>query len=498
MRAAGLETGWRWRHAPGVGRASIRRLAPHVAALAGHAEWAGLLCVASASVLLFGGVEERHLAPLELSVFLLMTCAVVRRWHLGLPVAGVHPVATPLLAMVALGVAQLLPVPAWLAYALAPGLEALHADLPQPAGPLLPLSAYPYATRLALLRTAAYCAFLMMALDALSTRARVRSALRWAAIIGTLVASYGLLNYLSGNAHLLWLPRRYYLDSVTGTYVNRNNFAALMILLLPALLACYWAAHHRARTPHAVGDAVGRAAFYLMCGSVLGLALLFSRSRGGLACAGVSFGALVVATRYHGRRTGSSMPTRLPAALAAMVVAWAAYIGLDVAIERFPALLTGGGSATHRSALWADTVSLIRDFPLFGSGLGTYPHAFPVYKTSPVPFSFEHAHSDVLEAFAEGGLVGLALMIWAIARFGFRVARAIPHLGSMAGLVVCALSAGIAGMLCHSLIDFGLQIPGNVFALLLLGALAVRVAEQPNLVSGRQHGRPRPARTPRA
>jgi len=53
------------------------------------------------------------------------------------------------------------------------------------------------------------------------------------------------------------------------------------VLLLPALLACYWT-RPPARNPESDrGDASARAGFFVVCGAAMGLALLFSRSRGG-------------------------------------------------------------------------------------------------------------------------------------------------------------------------------------------------------------------------
>jgi hypothetical protein len=78
----------------------------------GQIEWAGLLLVATASVVLAGGVEVRHLAPLELVLFVLAGLAALRRWPLGAPVFRVHPAARPHPMMVGNGRLFLSRVPA--------------------------------------------------------------------------------------------------------------------------------------------------------------------------------------------------------------------------------------------------------------------------------------------------------------------------------------------------------------------------------------------------
>jgi O-antigen ligase len=446
----------------------------------GRLEWGGLLFVATASVVLFGAVEERFLAPLEVVLFALAAVSVVRRRRHHLPPWSPHPAALPLLVILGVGALQLLPLPAALTRSLSPGMAAVYDGVPVQSV-TLPLSVYPYATELAVLRLAAYAVFFLLVLDAVSTPARVRAALVWAAGLGTAVALYGLLNHLSGNTRLLWLPRRFYAESATGTFVNRNHFAALMVLLLPTVLACYWTRPRMPRTGAARGDAAARLAFFLLCGAAMCLGLLFSKSRGGILCGTLALAGLVLVLHRYGGRS-ARMRTMLPLACVAVAVAWAAYIGTGGIIERFAQLAGPAAPASGRGGQWTDTVRLIRDFPILGSGLGTYEFLYPMYKTLRVQAAFAHAHNDYLELCAETGLVGLALLGWGLARV-FRYGLGVRGRGfGLAPVVVWTLLAGTAGMLLHSLVDFGLHIPGNVFCALTVTAVAIRVAEDPGLV----------------
>jgi len=442
-----------------------------MAARVGGLEWVGLLVVATTSVILFGAVEERVLAPLETLLFAIAIVAIARRHRRGLPLVAIHPVAVPLVAILGIGTLQLLPLPTAVITLLSPGMDAVREGV-APA-PALPLSVYPYATTLAVLRLAAYLTFFLLALEALSTPGRVRTALVWAAALGTAVATYGLFNHLAGNSRLLWVPRRFYLDSATGTFVNRNHFAALMVLLLPTLLACYWT-----RAPRR-GDAAARAAFFGLCGTIMCLAVLFSKSRGGIVCGTVTLGALwFVLARRGGRR--HAMRTALPLVSIAAAAAWATYIGTTEITARFAQLAGGLDSGGGRIAQWVDTAELIRGFPVLGSGLGTYEFLYPMYKTLRVQADFAHAHNDYLELWAETGVIGLAIGGWAVIRIG-RYTLA-THRGSAATpFVLWPLLAGLSAMLLHSSIDFGLHVPGNVFCTLAVAAIAIRIAEDPSL-----------------
>jgi hypothetical protein len=76
-----------------------------------------------------------------------------------------------------------------------------------------------------------------------------------------------------------------------------------------------------------------------------------------------------------------------------------------------------------RGAQWADTLRAVRDFPIIGSGLGTYAFNYPFYKTLRVKAVFDHAHNDYLELLSEGGVVGLGLCGWGIIRLATTTAN---------------------------------------------------------------------------
>ena len=66
-----------------------------------------------------------------------------------------------------------------------------------------------------------------------------------------------------------------------------------------------------------------------------------------------------------------------------------------------------------RIAIWKDTIPMIRDFPLFGVGLGAWPEMFPRYRRAPWSADFyREAHNDYLQILAETGVAGFALLGW--------------------------------------------------------------------------------------
>src|SRR5262245_55254983 len=64
-----------------------------------------------------------------------------------------------------------------------------------------------------------------------------------------------------------------------------------------------------------------------------------------------------------------------------------------------------------RPALWGTSLQAWREFPLFGSGLGTFREAFRRVQPRELSGLVEEAHSDCLQLLVTGGAVGAALGI---------------------------------------------------------------------------------------
>ena len=59
-----------------------------------------------------------------------------------------------------------------------------------------------------------------------------------------------------------------------------------------------------------------------------------------------------------------------------------------------------------RVAIWSRALPLVRDFPLWGSGYGTYQFVDVLHRSDGLDAGMivDHAHNDYLEALVEGGL----------------------------------------------------------------------------------------------
>jgi hypothetical protein len=204
--------------------------------------------------------------------------------------------------------------------------------------------------------------------------------------------------------------------------------------------------------------------------SALGLmvtAVAFSLSRGGLLALG---GASVLCGVLGWLRLGRSFRLGSLVFIAGVVVALFSWFGTSLLKER---LATLGSSEAYegRLPLWLRSLTIVRDFPIWGTGYGTFDYIEPMYRKDAASWKgivrYEHAHNDYLEILVEGGLVGLCLAATALAlvyRRGYLALIRRSHSeregrsSADAGLALGALFA-FSAVAMHSFGDWGAHIP---------------------------------------
>ena len=146
------------------------------------------------------------------------------------------------------------------------------------------------------------------------------------------------------------------------------------------------------------------------------------------------------------------------------------YFGTQRVVER---IAQTTAETEDRDEVAAYALSMWKDYPVFGSGLGSFPVVFPRYSADGTLVSYTHAHNDYLEFGAEAGAVGLSLL-GLMVLMSFAVALRAQYLRRdplMRGLSFAAMM-GILALMIHSSVDFNLQIPANALTFMLLLAFA--------------------------
>lgn len=442
--------------------------------------FASLAFLLAFAPLIRGG--NRPMALLVLEAVALLALAAwawgrpARQWRLAIPASAAWGIGL----LVAVPLLQLVPLPAswWAAMpGHAPYAQAL-AFAGEPAGAMRPASMHPRATEYSWLVMWPCLAVFVL------TLAQSRSQIRRLAVIFVVIAAaqaiLGILQLGADARSPLNLGNPWARGSASGTYVNRNHFAALMAMGL-AMAVSLWALelvpryghrHHpgssHREAPRAVDEtrAHPRLADRQLALNIvhavgvllLVVALLFSGSRAGIGAGLFAFSLASLALVWR----PASMPARIAfGSAAAAALLFAIYIGLTPVLERFgPDELAVGYEGRARIAAAAARAGL--DFMPFGSGLGTFADVFRRYQVEGLGGFVDHAHNDYAELFLELGVAGIAaaaLLLIAYAARWAQILRGWP-LRSLGYLQVGA-GLGMMAMLIHGAFDFNFHIPAN-------------------------------------
>jgi len=306
--------------------------------------------------------------------------------------------------------------------------------------------------------------------------------------LGILQAVLGLLQYFDVIPLIFPAKEAYKIVVASGTYVNRNHFAGLLEMALPILLAFAYYYYMDKIRPDLPYTRQRRKILFshpkfpillliMFLGLIICLGVIFSMSRAGIFCmmATMFFLGFILSAR-HGRKRVQAMVFLF----VLIIVCYAAWIGLAPVIDRFDLLLEPEIVETGRIAVWQDTWTMIKDFPLLGTGLGNYEFAFYAYNSLPLTVVYNHAHNDYLQYVAELGIPGAAFLFGLI--FFLLVRGLVMFFKSDSlsqGMTVLGCCGAVFSIMLHSFADFNLQIPANMAVFcLLLSLLATSLARQ--------------------
>ena len=433
-----------------------------------------ILVLLAAAPLAIGAVHEAAFVPLLAAA----SVAGLASWGRG-HWARAHGFAVPavagrelLIALHALVLVQLVPLPPALLKVVSPGSHAFYERMSLVPIGWMPITLNPADTArgfafllgMGLLYAAVYREFADE-----RWRRRLAATVVATACVLTVAALVQSRSADPTRIYGLWKPRWDW--GVYGPYVSRNHFAGYLAMAIPIALGfAAESAHHVRRSWRArrlgwvaLGEPAGTALMRRAAAAlVLVVGLLASHSRGGL----LAFAAGVIALAALVRR-GRWLVLPLAAALAVAGVFW-----VDVSATR-TAFLTRSLQQS-RLGLWRDALRMVPDFPLLGAGFNAFGTSYTPYQTVERYEWYGEAHNEYLQALVDTGLAGAALvaaLLLRLLRCGLRAARA------------SALDAGLLGALAacaaHNVVDFNWQIPANAATFAALaGVVMRRAAEQ--------------------
>ena len=294
---------------------------------------------------------------------------------------------------------------------------------------------------------------------------------------GAAYAVYGIVSHVLDPDHILGRDKHFYIDSVTGTFINRNTAGAYFGSVAVVWSVLLWE-QARLSMPRKgskwsvmftrLFSAPPRKAVVAFVMLFLCLAAMFmtlSRGAALVSLLSLTIGFVAFFWRDLPRR-GGGIAVAIGAGIVALVLLELMGAGVNGRFD-LEGLSEGGRLDTYRSA-----VHMIADHPWFGTGLGTFVQAFPAYRSPDASMwgVWDLAHNTLLEIATDMGVPIAVLVVIAWIVILAVLFRGIIIRRRGRPFPVAAFSVALLGIL-HSLIDFSLQIPGYaIVALTLVGA----------------------------
>ncbi|ORJ55865.1 O-antigen ligase family protein [Geothermobacter hydrogeniphilus] len=353
-------------------------------------------------------------------------------------------------------------------------------------GSWLPLSINPRASLLEIFQLFSGIAVYFLAVQLIDSRVALRRTLTVVVCFAGLYALLAIFYSLFPNGRILWVLHPWPPGTAQqfGTYVNGNHYAGLMGMLLPLCVA--WFLVHKPQTSYSnwreqlvdfFSDPQASPHLLFGMGSLLvAVSIFISGSRGGiLSCCGalLLFGLLLV-LRGFDRRRGI-----LLAVFFALLLGGVGIFGWEPIFADFARLRAVDGSLQEqRPDYWRDSGQMLADYPLAGTGVGTFADVYRGYQTVPTfGHVVDHAHNDYIEWATDNGLVGSLLLTAALLTILFTAWRQLRRRRTlMSNYLGIGCLAGLGSIALHSLTDFNLRIGANLLWFALLWGLLIAAA----------------------
>jgi len=297
------------------------------------------------------------------------------------------------------------------------------------------------------------------------------------------ISMFAIIQFFTSQGLLYWTLHTQ--GSVFGPYVNHNDYAGLMEMVVPIGI-CY-------ALSQLLKSSNQTLLLFGMAGAIA--SVLLSGSRGGMISVTVE---MAILGPLVWRWKGSWGSTRRWRAIGLVSAAGMAALLLAITPDSgWQRLATVAGlvrkpdvTLENRLAVGRDALAEVKDYPWLGTGVGSFAEVFPQYQSFPTNLTWNHAHDDYVEALTETGIVGGVIILSALVLLGWLAFRDLPgRFRSARGWIQLGAALGCCGLLIHSFADFNLRIPANAAWFAFCAALSTMpvVIPAPGEESARHH-----------
>ena len=295
------------------------------------------------------------------------------------------------------------------------------------------------------------------------TRSRLKVLIYLIIGIAAFLSVFGLFKKFGMNPFSWWDygDLKYSPDILSATFGNSNHLAGYLEMSIPLLLGLFLLEHRG-----------GKLFLIIYLTILLFSALILSLSRGGWIgmLIGLSFMSVSLLVSVYFKRKILLISAIIGTVFAALVILASTPVVEEI---RTLAEMDQTPNLAQRMVVWGGVLDMIRDYPILGSGPGTFATVFTQYQPSGIAAYYNYSHNDYLHFISETGLLLVVLIIWmgiSLYRKGFEKLKNPSRL--VRGTALGAMT-GITAILIHSIVDFNLHIPANAILFTILVAIVI-------------------------
>ncbi|MFT5277099.1 MAG: putative inorganic carbon (HCO3(-)) transporter [Glaciecola sp.] len=393
------------------------------------------------------------------------------------------------LAFIIVASLQIIPMPELLVSLVSPNAHALQVSA-QASTFYFSLDAGQSA--ISFFKLLAYFCLFVCTLLLVNDENRIKLLLTTMVAAGTIQAIYGALEILLGveKSMIFGLDVA---EVASGSFVYKNHYANFLMMCLAAGIGLMVTSLQKDQmnSPkdwmRSIAAAMlGNKGIIRISLAIMVIALVMSRSRMGNTAFFVSMTIVGIMALIVMRQRSKGLTILIISMFVIDLVIVSAWFGLDKVQLR---LTETSLQQESRDEVIRDALPMVLDYPLTGTGAGSFYSTFPAYKTTDVHSFYDHAHNDFLQMTIEYGIPSSAILALLVVFAFYKSLRAMRKRRNSifkgTSFTCCMV---IIGMLLHMTVDFPLQAFANASYFVIFLALSTIIS---SLKIQRRHTRKR-------
>lgn len=295
--------------------------------------------------------------------------------------------------------------------------------------------------------------FVFVMVNSIKTKNAFNAIVTVLVLSATLVALYGLYQYVVGvEIDAAWLDVENNPDvrvRVYSVFHNPNILAEYLIMIIPLSVGLFW-----------YTKKISKKIIFLGTTLIMVLAMLMTLSRG--SWVGFAFSALVFILLLERRLLLSVVPI----SLGAVYFLPQSILNRIMSIGNF-----ADSSIAYRFTMWDITMDIIRDYPIAGVGFGHLPfkQVFETYiRTMPI----YHSHNTYLQTAVEMGIPGLLVFLFLLfVVFKYGILKLVKCDDRYIRILSASALSSLGGVLVHGMAENVLYLPRIIFTFWIIVGL---------------------------